>query len=74
MWWLHNVDCARQSPVADERAAAVSLAKSLTLESTNRRRTELDLVAASLGSLICAAQACDTTSSNSLRVSLKYLF
>jgi pilus assembly protein CpaB len=60
--------------IADERAAAVSVAKSVTLEVDTVAAQKLDL-AASLGSLsLLLRKAGETTSPKSLRVSLKDLF
>jgi pilus assembly protein CpaB len=71
---LQNATVLAIDQVADERAAAVSVAKSVTLEVDTVAAQKLDL-AASLGSLsLLLRKAGETTSPKSLRVSLKDLF
>src|ERR1700730_9629555 len=71
---LQNATVLAIDQIADERAAAVSVAKSVTLEVDTVAAQKLDL-AASLGSLsLLLRKAGETTSPKSLRVSLKDLF
>jgi pilus assembly protein CpaB len=71
---LQNAQVLAIDQVADERAAAVSVAKSVTLEVDTGAAQKLGL-AASLGSLsLLLRKAGETTSPKSLRVSLKDLF
>jgi pilus assembly protein CpaB len=71
---LQNAQVLAIDQVADERTAATSVAKSVTLEVDTVAAQKLGL-AASLGSLsLLLRKAGDTTSPKSLRVSLKDLF
>jgi pilus assembly protein CpaB len=71
---LQNATVLAIDQIADERAASVSVAKSVTLEVDTVAAQKLDL-AASLGSLsLLLRKAGETTSPKSLRVSLKDLF
>jgi pilus assembly protein CpaB len=71
---LQNATVLAIDQVADERVAAVSVAKSVTLEVDTVAAQKLDL-AASLGNLsLLLRKAGETTSSKSLRVTLKDLF
>jgi pilus assembly protein CpaB len=71
---LQNAQVLAIDQVADERVAAPSVAKSVTLEVDTLAAQKLGL-AASLGSLsLMLRKAGDTASSKSLRVSLKDLF
>jgi pilus assembly protein CpaB len=71
---LQNAQVLAIDQVADERSAATSVAKSVTLEVDTVAAQKLDL-AASLGSLsLMLRKAGETTSPKSLRVSLKDLF
>jgi pilus assembly protein CpaB len=71
---LQNAQVLAIDQVADERLAAPSVAKSVTLEVDTIAARKLGL-AASLGSLsLLLRKAGDTTSPKSLRVSLKDLF
>jgi pilus assembly protein CpaB len=71
---LQNAQVLAIDQVADERLAAPSVAKSVTLEVDTIAAQKLGL-AASLGSLsLLLRKAGDTTSPKSLRVSLKDLF
>jgi pilus assembly protein CpaB len=71
---LQNAQVLAIDQVADERTAATSVAKSVTVEVDTVAAQKLDL-AASLGSLsLMLRKAGETTSPKSLRVSLKDLF
>ena len=71
---LQNATVLAIDQVADERTAAATVAKSVTLEVDTVAAQKLDL-AASLGSLsLLLRKAGETTSPKSLRVSLKDLF
>jgi pilus assembly protein CpaB len=71
---LQNATVLAVDQVADERVAAPSVAKSVTVEVDTVAAQKLDL-AASLGSLsLLLRKAGETTSPKSLRVSLKDLF
>jgi pilus assembly protein CpaB len=71
---LQNATVLAIDQVADERASAVSVAKSVTLEVDTLAAQKLDL-AASLGNLsLLLRKAGETASPKSLRVSLKDLF
>jgi pilus assembly protein CpaB len=71
---LQNAQVLAIDQVADERSAATSVAKSVTLEVDTVAAQKLDL-AASLGSLsLMLRKAGETSSPKSLRVSLKDLF
>jgi pilus assembly protein CpaB len=71
---LQNAQVLAIDQVADERTAAASVAKSVTLEVDTVAAQKLGL-AASLGSLsLLLRKAGETTSPKSLRVSLKDLF
>jgi pilus assembly protein CpaB len=71
---LQNATVLAIDQVADERAASVAVAKSVTLEVDMVAAQKLDL-AASLGSLsLLLRKAGETTAPKSLRVSLKDLF
>jgi pilus assembly protein CpaB len=71
---LQNATVLAIDQIADERAASVSVAKSVTLEVDTVAAQKLDL-AASLGNLsLLLRKAGETTSPKSLRVSLKDLF
>jgi pilus assembly protein CpaB len=71
---LQNAQVLAIDQVADERVAAPSVAKSVTLEVDTVAAQKLGL-AASLGSLsLLLRKAGETTSAKSLRVSLKDLF
>jgi pilus assembly protein CpaB len=71
---LQNATVLAIDQVADERTAAPSVAKSVTLEVDTVAAQKLDL-AASLGNLsLLLRKAGETTSPKSLRVSLKDLF
>jgi pilus assembly protein CpaB len=71
---LQNATVLAIDQIADERAASVAVAKSVTLEVDTVAAQKLDL-AASLGSLsLLLRKAGETTSPKSMRVSLKDLF
>ena len=71
---LQNATVLAIDQVADERTAAATVAKSVTLEVDTVAAQKLDL-AASLGSMsLLLRKAGETTSPKSLRVSLKDLF
>ena len=71
---LQNATVLAIDQLADERAANVAVAKSVTLEVDTVAAQKLDL-AASLGNLsLLLRKAGETTSPKSLRVSLKDLF